>query len=221
MKLLFHALIKYLLGLLSVALLVFFSAGTPRYANGYLFLSLLFLPMLVLGIILFIRAPRLLQRRLNGREAERTQRGVLAASALMFPLGFIVSALDFRFGWSKVPAWLVCLASALFLVGYGIYAEVMRENAYLSRTVRVEEGQRVISSGLYSVVRHPMYLATLLMFLPIPLILGSFWGMLAFLLYPILLVLRIQNEERVLRERLPGYREYAARVRFRLLPFLW
>ena len=220
-RLFLSALTKYLLGLVLVALLLFLPAGTLAYPNGVLFLCLLFLPMLILGAVLFVRAPELLRRRLDGKEKERAQRGVLAFSALMFPAGFFVSTLDFRFGWSDVPLPAVSVASVLFLLGYGLYAEVMRENAYLSRTVKVEEGQTVVSSGLYRIVRHPMYLSTLLMFLPMPIILGSFWGLLAFLPYPFLLVFRILNEETVLKNELVGYAEYTARVRWRLLPFVW
>ena len=217
----FGALTKYLLGLVLVALLLFLPVGTLAYPNGVLFLCLLFLPMLILGTVLFVRAPELLRRRLDGKEKEKAQRGVLLFSALMFPTGFFVSTLDFRFGWSHVPLYAVFAASVLFLLGYVLYAEVMRENAYLSRTVKVEEGQTVVSSGLYRIVRHPMYLSTLMMFLPIPLILGSIWGLLAFLPYPVLLVFRILNEEKLLERELDGYSDYMARVRYRLLPFIW
>jgi protein-S-isoprenylcysteine O-methyltransferase Ste14 len=139
----------------------------------------------------------------------------------MFPIGFVISALDFRFDWSYVPTWLVIVASVLFLVGYGLYAEVMRENAYLSRTVEVQEGQTVISTGLYGFVRHPMYMATLLMFLPMPIILGSFFGLIPFALYPVLIIVRILNEEQVLRSELSGYSEYRKKVKYRLIPFIW
>ena len=182
---------------------------------------LLFIPMLVMGVVLLVRSPSLLEKRLDHKEKEATQRGVVAFSGLMFPVGFVLSALDFRFGWTSVPVWLVVLSSVLFLVGYGMYAEVLRENAYLSRTVGVQEGQTVISTGLYGIVRHPMYLATLLMFLPLPLILGSFWGLIPFVLYPVLIVIRILNEEKVLSDGLEGYAEYKTKVRYRLLPFIW
>jgi protein-S-isoprenylcysteine O-methyltransferase Ste14 len=221
MKLLINALLKYLLGLMLVSLLLFLPAGGFAYPNGWLFTALLFIPMLLLGVVLFVRSPELLKRRLDGKEKERAQRGVLAFSALLFPFAFLLSAFDFRFGWSRVPLPVVCIASALFLLGYGLYAEVMRENAYLSRTVKVEVGQTVISSGLYRIVRHPMYLSTLLMFLPMPLILGSYWGLAALLPYPALLVFRILNEEKLLCKELFGYTEYTARVRWRLLPFIW
>jgi len=221
MKLLFEALTKLLAGLLLLGLLLFLPAGTIFYPGGWLFMVLLFLPMLLLGVVLFIKAPGLLQKRLQNKEKQKAQQGVVALSGLMFPVGFILSALDFRFEWSKVPFWLTALSSVLFLIGYGTYAEVMRENAYLSRIVEVQQNQTVISTGLYRVVRHPMYLATLLMFLPLPLILGSFWGLIPFALYPVLLVVRILNEENLLTAGLDGYAEYKAKVRYRLIPFLW
>lgn len=221
MKLLFNALIKYALGIILVGALIFLPAWTLEYPYGWLFMALLFIPMLFVGAVLFVKSPKLLRKRLDNKEKERSQRGVIALSGLIFPLGFVLSALDFRFGWSKVPLWLVITASVLFLVGYVGYAEVMRENAYLSRTVEVQEGQRVISTGLYGIVRHPMYLATLLMFLPIPLILASFFGLIPFALYPLILIIRILNEEKILTEGLEGYSEYKFKVKYRLIPFIW
>ena len=221
MRLIFSALTKYIFGLVAVGALLFLPAWTFDYPGAWLFIALLFIPMLLLGAVLFAKAPSLLEKRLNNKEKESAQRGVIALSGLMFPIGFAVSALDFRFGWSGVPLWLVIVASVLFLIGYGAYAEVMRENAYLSRTVEVQEGQRVISTGLYGIVRHPMYLATLLMFLPLPLILGSLWGLIPFAVYPAVIVIRILNEERVLTDGLPGYAEYKKKVKFRLIPFIW
>lgn len=221
MKLIFNALTKYIMGFILVGALLFLPAWSFRYPGAWLFIALLFIPMLLMGIVLFARAPALLEKRLNNKENERTQKGVIALSGLMFPIGFILSALDFRFSLSSVPLWLVIVASSLFLVGYGMYAEVMRENAYLSRTVEVQEDQTVISTGLYGVVRHPMYLATLFMFLPLPLILGSFWGLIPFALYPTMIVIRILNEEKVLTQELMGYVEYKTRVKYRLIPFVW
>ena len=221
MKLIFSALTKYLLGLLLLGALLFLPAWTINYPQAWLFLSLLFIPMLLMGIVLLVKAPALLEKRLDNKEKERAQKGVIALSGLMFPIGFIVSALDFRFSLSTVPEWVTVVSSVLFLLGYAAYAEVMRENAYLSRTVEVQEGQKVISSGLYRIVRHPMYLATLLMFLPIPLILGSFWALIPFALYPIVIVIRIVNEERVLTDGLPGYAEYKKKTKYRLIPFIW
>lgn len=221
MKLLSSALSKWLCGLLLVAALLFLPAWTLDYFGAWLFLGVLFVPMLVMGAILLVKSPALLEKRLNAKEKEKSQQGVVALAGLIFPIGFVLSALDFRFAWSVVPMWLSVAAAALFLCGYGLYAEVMRENAYLSRTVEVQENQSVITTGLYGIVRHPMYLATLLMFLPIPLILSSLWGLIPFLCYPPLIIVRILNEERVLTDGLAGYAEYKTRVRYRLLPFIW
>ena len=176
MKLLFRAIAKFAAGLLLVAALLFLPAGTLAYPGGWRFIGLLFVPMLILGAVLFVKSPALLEKRLNAKEKEGAQKGVLALSALLFIAGFVVAGLDHRFGWSSVPPWTVILASAVLLISYALYAEVMRENAYLSRTVEVQEGQKVVSTGLYGVVRHPMYLATLLMFVPMPLILQSLWA---------------------------------------------
>lgn len=221
MKLLVNALLKFVSGLAAVGLLLFLPAGTLRYWNAWLFSALLFLPMLMVGILLFLKAPELLEKRLNTREQEGTQKAVVALSALIFCLGFVLAGLDFRFGWSHMPAWLVAAAAVLQLLSYGLYAEVMRENAYLSRTVEIQENQKVIDTGLYGVVRHPMYLAVTLLFLTIPLVLGSWPCFVLFLCTPALLVLRIRNEEQVLVRGLPGYTEYQQRVRWRLIPLIW
>ena len=221
MKLFLNALIKLIIGIVLVGALLFLPAWTLSYYNAWLFLALLFVPMLIMGIVLFVKSPSLLEKRLNSKEKERMQKGVVALSGLMFPIGFVLSAVDFRFGWSSVPLWLVITASALFLLGYGMYAEVTRENAFLSRTIEVQEGQSVVDTGLYGIVRHPMYLATLLMFLTIPLILGSLWGLIPFALYPVIIVIRILNEEKVLTESLNGYVEYKSKVKYRLIPFVW
>ena len=221
MKLIISAIIKYIIGVGAVGALLFLPAWTLNYPNGWLFMGLLFIPMLIMGIVMALRAPGLLEKRLNNKEKEKTQQGVVAISGLIFPAGFVLSALDFRYGWSDVPSWCVIAASVLFLIGYGLYAEVMRENAYLSRTVEVQQGQKVIDTGLSGVIRHPMYLATMLMFLPLPLILGSFWGLLPFALYPAVAIIRILNEEKVLREGLEGYIEYTKKVKYRLIPFIW
>jgi protein-S-isoprenylcysteine O-methyltransferase Ste14 len=221
MKLFISGLTKLILGLVLVGAMLFLPAWTLDFPGAWLFLGLLFVPMLIMGAVMLIKAPALLEKRLDGKEKEATQKGVVALSGLMFPAGFVLSALDFRFAWSHVPLWLVITASVLFLIGYGAYAEVMRENAYLSRTIKVEEDQTVIDTGLYGIVRHPMYLATLLMFLPLPLILGSFWGLIPFALYPVIIVVRILNEEKVLTEDLDGYAAYKQKVRYRLIPYLW
>jgi len=220
-KLLIGALTKYLAGLLLVAALLFLPAGTWYYPGAWLFLALLFLPILILGTVLFFRAPALLEKRLNHREQERTQRGVVALSGLSFVIGFVVAGLDFRFGWLPLPRWISITAAVLMVIAYALYAEVMRENAYLSRTVEVQSGQKVVDTGLYGIVRHPMYAATVLLFLTIPLVLGSLLSFVIFLSYPTLIVLRIRNEEAVLEAGLDGYTEYKKRVRYRLIPFIW
>ena len=221
MKLAISALIKFMVGLALVGLLLFLPAGTLSYANGWLFIGLLFLPMLLLGIVLLIRSPELLEKRLGAKEKENTQKGVVAASGLLFIVGFAVAGLDFRFGWSKMPLWVVIVASVVLLISYALYAEVMRENAYLSRTVEVREGQKVVDTGLYGIVRHPMYAVTVWLFLSIPVVLGSGWAFLCFLPYVALIVIRIINEEKLLTSELDGYEEYKKRVKYRLLPFIW
>ncbi len=220
-RVIMSALVKYVSGLLLVGLLVFLPAGTLNFANGWLFLGVLFLPILLLGIVLFIKAPELLKKRLEGKEDENTQRKVVGFSALIFVLGFIIAGLDFRFGWSKVPNVVVIISAVVTLVSYGIYAEVMRENAYLSRKIEVQQGQKVVDTGLYGVVRHPMYMATVFLFLSIPIMLGSWYSLLVFLVYPILIAVRIKNEEQVLTENLQGYAEYKQKVKYKLIPFVW
>ena len=189
--------------------------------NGWLFIGLLFGPMLILGIVLLLRSPDLLRKRLVTNEKENTQKRVVAASGLLFVAGFVVAGFDFRFGWSSVPAWVVIASSAVLLISYGLYAEVMRENAYLSRTVEVQKGQRVIKTGLYGVVRHPMYAVTLWLFLAIPLVLGSFVSLLCFVPYIAVIVVRIRGEEKLLEAELEGYTEYKKQVKYRILPFVW
>ena len=221
MKLLLSAIAKMIFGIALIGAMLFLPAWTFGYTGAWLFIGVLFVPMLLTGLVLFIKAPDLLKKRLDFKEKEKTQGGVIALSGLMFPVAFVLSALDFRFAWSRVPMWLSIVAAVLFLIGYALYAEVLRENAYLARTVEVQEGQKVISTGLYGIVRHPMYFATLLMFLPMPLILQSLWGLVPIALYPILIVVRIINEEKVLSEGLRGYKEYKTKVKKRLLPFIW
>ena len=221
MKLLINALTKFICGLILVGLLLFLPAGTFNYPNAWLFMGILFVPMIILGVVLFTKAPELLKKRLDTKEKESTQKGVVAFSALIFLIGFILAGLDFRFGLSKVPLAVVIIASLLFLVSYGLYAEVMRENAYLSRTVKVQENQKVIDTGLYGIVRHPMYMATILMFLSIPLVLGSWYAFVVFLLYPVIIAVRIKNEEQVLSKELNGYKEYKQKVKYKILPFIW
>ena len=221
MKLFLNASIKLALGIVLVGALLFLPARTIYFPNAWLFICLLFVPMTIMGIVLFIKAPRLLKKRLNSKEKQKTQKGVKTVLGLMFLVGFILCAIDFRFEWSNVPLWLIIASSILFELGYLMYAEVLRENAYLSRTVEVEQNQKVVSNGLYGMVRHPMYLATILLFLSIPLILGSWWSLVVFLFYPVFIVIRIQNEEKVLSEQLDGYWEYKKKVKYKLIPFVW
>jgi protein-S-isoprenylcysteine O-methyltransferase Ste14 len=220
-QLIINALCKMLGGLGLLALLLFLPAGTWHYWQAWLFIALLFIPMTGMGIWMLISSPELLAKRLNNKEKEQTQRHVVALSGLMFVGGFIVCGLDHRFAWSSMPLWVVVIAAVIFLVGYAMYAEVLRENAYLSRTIEVQENQQLIDTGLYSVIRHPMYTATLLMFLAMPVVLGSWWALLLFAFYPILIITRIRNEEQVLAAGLKGYTEYQKRVRWRLIPFVW
>ena len=216
-----NGLVKYIAGLVIMALLLFLPAGTMHYLGGWRLLLLLFVPMLIFGIVLVIAAPDLLARRLKSKEKRSVQSGIIRFSGLMFIAGFVVAGLDFRFVWSVVPQAVVYTAEALFLISYILYAEVMRENEWLSRTVEVSVGQTVVSTGLYSIVRHPMYTATVLLFLTMPLILGSWWAFAIFMLYIPMIVARIIDEERLLAVELDGYAEYCKCVRWRLLPFVW
>ncbi|MCQ4022387.1 MULTISPECIES: isoprenylcysteine carboxylmethyltransferase family protein [unclassified Ruminococcus] len=220
-KLIIQAVAKFLCGLLLIGVLLFLPAGTVRYAGAWRLIGLLFVPMLLVGVLLLIKAPGLLQKRLNDRESEGEQKTVIALSALEFIVCFVLAGLDFRFGWTRFPGWVTVVSCTLFLIAYALYAEVMRENAYLSRTVEIQENQQVISTGLYGIVRHPMYFAVILLFWAMPLVLGSLPAFLVMLPFPLLLVKRIRNEEKVLEEGLAGYREYEKKVRFRILPFIW
>ena len=207
MKLLLSALTKFICGFLIVGLLLFLPAGGFNYINAWIFLGLLFLPMIILGVVVFVKSPELLEKRLNAKEKENTQKGVVAISALLFIIGFVVAGLDFRFSWSKISNFVVVIAGVVLLVSYGLYGEVMRENIYLSRTVKVEENQKVIDSGMYGIIRHPMYGATIFLFLSIPIVLGSWWSLICFLPYVAVIVVRILNEEKVLEKNLEGYAE--------------
>lgn len=220
-KLLVNALVKFLCGILLIGVVLFLPAGTFCYPNAWLFMALLFIPMLLLGAILFLKAPKLLRKRLDSKEKETAQTGIVAASALMFVLSFVAAGLDFRFECSNVPAWLVISAAVIQLASYGLYAEVMRENAYLSRTVEVQENQKVVDTGLYGIIRHPMYTATILLFLAMPLVLGSWIAFVIMLSYPAIIIFRIRNEEKVLEQGLAGYKEYKQKVKYRLIPFVW
>ena len=221
MKLFIEALTKFACGLLLVGLLIFLPAGTLCYTHGWLLVGLLFVPMLIAGFIMMAKSPDFLKKRLDAKEKQATQKGVLAFSGLMFIAGFVVAGLDFRFGWSAIPSWVVITASVLFLVAYALYAEVMRENAYLSRTIKVEEGQTVVDTGLYGIVRHPMYAVTILLFLMIPLVLGSWYALIAFAFYPAIIIVRLKDEEALLTRELPGYEDYKKKVKFRIIPFIW
>ena len=221
MKLLIEALTKFTCGLLLVGLLIFLPAGTFCYTYGWLLIGLLFTPMLIAGFVMLAKSPDFLAKRLDVREKQGTQKGVVALAGLMFIAGFVVAGLDFRFGWSTVPTWVIIAASVLFLVAYALYAEVMRENAYLSRTIKVEEGQTVVDTGLYGVVRHPMYAVTILLFLMIPLVLGSWYALIVFAFYPAIIIVRLKDEEELLIKELAGYVEYKKKVKYRIIPFVW
>ena len=212
---------KFFAGVVVMVILLFVPAGTLRWRNGWLLMALLFVPMFLAGLVLMAKNPELLQKRLHAKEEQGEQKVVIALSAAMFLTGFILAGLSYRFGWLALPRWLVCAASAVFLLSYLLYAEVLRENAYLSRTIEVQQGQKVIDTGLYGVVRHPMYAATIFLFLSMPLILGSLPPFLIFLLYPAIIVRRIRNEEQVLEQGLEGYAAYERRVKYRLFPLIW
>lgn len=220
-KLLLNAVIKGIMGGIIVALLIFMPAGTFDFNNGWLLMGILFIPMFIMGIVMWLWCPDLLRRRLDSKEKRHTQLGVVKFSGLLFIIGFVIAGLDHRWGWSSVPNWVSLSGAALFLVGYVLYGEVMRENMWLSRTIHVEDNQKVVTTGLYSIVRHPMYAATLLMFLPIPIILGSWWAIPIFSLYIPIIVCRILDEESLLLNDLSGYTEYCNKLRWRLIPFVW
>lgn len=220
-KLFIQAIVKYLLGLTLFSFLLFVSAGTLKYWNAWLLIGVLFIPMLLVGIVLAIKNPKLLRKRLNAREKEAEQASVQQYGALMFVGGLVVAGLDYRYQWLVLPKWLVIVSTVLFIFSYLLYVEVLRENEYLSRTIEVQENQTVIDTGLYRIVRHPMYISTILLFLSMPLVLGSFFSFLIFLIYPAIIVKRIKNEEEILETGLEGYLEYKERVKYRLIPLIW
>lgn len=220
-KLFYSAIIKFIFGVLLVALLVFLPAGTLNFLNGCIFMSVLFIPMLTAGIIMMIKNPELLEKRLNAKEKRTEQNLVVKLSGLMFFVGFVIAGLDFRFKWFQIPKSIVIISTVIFLVGYALYAVVLRENTYLSRTIEVQKNQKVIDTGLYGIIRHPMYSATILLFLAMPLVLGSLISFPVFLVYPVLIVLRIKDEEKMLETELEGYIEYKKKVKYRLIPFIW
>ena len=220
-KLFLKALLKFLLGVLLVGLLIFLPAGSSGYKNGWLLMGVLFIPMFFAGIVMIFKNPKLLEKRLNAKEKRKEQSTVVKLSGLMFIAGFVVAGLGFRFNWYILPTVVVIPAAIIFVIAYILYAEVLRENTYLSRTVEVQENQKVIDTGLYGIVRHPMYSATLLLFLSMPLILGSIFSFLIFLAYPFIIGARIKDEEKFLEKELEGYSEYKSKVKYRLIPFIW
>lgn len=220
-RLLFQALTKFVVGLVVVGCLLFVPAGTLDYPQAWWLIGLLFVPMLIAGVVLMLRQPELLRRRLNAKEEQQEQKRVVALSGLIFVAMFVVAGLGRRFGWYMLPEWTICPAAVLFVAGYTLYAEVMRENVWLSRTIEVQQDQQVVSTGLYGIVRHPMYAATLLLFLSMPLVLGSPWAFLVMLLYVPIIALRIRNEEQVLERDLKGYKEYKQKVCYKVIPLVW
>ena len=220
-KLFVQALVKFLAGVLLVGLMIFLPAGTISFFNGWLFMGIMFVPMLLAGIALMIKNPDLLKKRLDAKEKSKEQDVVVKLSGLMFVAGFVVAGLGFRFGWYMLPKTASVVFAVAFVAAYALYAEVMRENTYLSRTIEVQENQKVIDKGLYGIVRHPMYSVTLLLFLSMPLVLGSVFSFLIFLAYPFIIAKRIRNEEEFLEKELDGYRGYKQKVRYRLIPFIW
>ena len=220
-NLLFQALTKFFLGVIIIGLLIFLPAGSFHYWQGWLLMGVLFVPMFVAGLVMMVKNPELLQKRLNAKEQEKEQKTVVALSGLLFVAAFVVAGLNWRFQWLVLPDWAVWVAAALFLLCYGLYAEVLRENTYLSRTIEVQEHQQVIDTGLYGVVRHPMYMATAILFLMMPLVLASPLSFAIMLLYIPLIAKRIRNEEAVLEQGLEGYSEYKQRVKYKVLPLIW
>ena len=215
------ASIRFLLGLVLVGLLLFLPAGTLHYPCGWLLVAVLFVPMFIAGVVMLFRSPQLLEKRLDTKEKEAEQKSVVALSGVMFIAAFVVAGLNFRYSWTVMPSWVVWSAVAVFLLSYIMYAEVLRENAYLSRTIGVQENQKVIDTGLYGMVRHPMYSATVLLFLSMPLVLGSLPSFVIMLVYIPLIAKRIRNEEAILLEGLNGYADYCSRVKYKIIPFIW
>lgn len=216
-----EAIAKFTLGVILVGGLLFLPAGTIAYPSGWLLMGILFVPMFLAGLVMLAKNPNLLRSRLDAKEKESEQSLVVKLSGLMFLCGFILAGLDFRFCWSRLPGWVSILGAVLFLTAYALYAEVLRENTWLSRTIEVQEGQTVVSTGLYGIVRHPMYAVTVLLFLSMPLVLGSVPAFAVFCTYPAIIARRIRNEEEVLKRDLPGYTEYCQTVRWRMIPYIW
>lgn len=220
-KLFFEAILKFILGFIVIGLLLFLPAGDIDYYNGWLFMGILFIPMFIAGIIMMLKSPSLLKSRLNTKEKESEQKEVVALSGLMFLAGFIIAGLNYRFNWTQLPNAVIIIGTIIFIISYIVYAEVLRENAFLSRTIEVQESQKVIDTGLYRIVRHPMYTATIFLFSSMPLVLNSIISFIIFLMYPFIIVKRIKNEEEVLEKELKGYKEYKNRVKYKMIPFIW
>lgn len=220
-ELFLQAIIKFTAGVILVGILIFLPAGTFAYSQGWIFMTILFVPMFAAGIVMMLKNPDLLRKRLNAKEKQAEQSMVVKLSGLMFLVGFVLAGLNFRFGWIILPGWVSKVAAVFFLLSYLLYAEVLRENTYLSRTIEVQENQKVIDTGLYGIVRHPMYSATVILFLSMPLVLGSIISFVVFLAYPLIIAKRIRNEEEVLEEGLEGYKDYKKKVKYRLVPFVW
>ena len=221
MKLLIQTITKFMLGVLLIGAMLFLPAGTLNFWNAWLFMALLFIPMFFVGLILWLKDKELLKKRLNGREKEATQKHVILLTSIIFILGFVLAGLDFKYNWTRLPNWTVVIGSIVLLVSYALYIEVMRENAYLSRTIEIQENQKVVDTGLYGIVRHPMYMATTFLYLSFPLVLGSLIAFIIFLPFPLVLVKRIKNEEEVLENGLEGYKEYKTKVKYKMIPFIW
>ena len=220
-ELFFQAILKFIAGVILIGLLIFIPAGTIEFWNGWLFMGILFVPMFGAGIVMMVKNPELLKKRLNAKEKQKEQNIVIKLSGLMFLVGFILAGLNYRFEWHVLPAGVSIGAAVVFLLAYLLYAEVLRENTYLSRTIEVQENQKVIDTGLYGIVRHPMYSVTVVLFLAMPWVLGSAIAFLVFLVYPFIIAKRIKNEEEVLEQGLKGYKEYKEKVKYRLIPFVW
>ena len=220
-KLFIQAILKFALGVILIGLLIFLPAGTIEFFYGWLFMGVLFVPMFLAGIVMMIKSPDLLKKRLNAKEKENEQKQVVALSGLMFIVGFIVAGFNYKYSWIIMPKPVVIISTIIFLVGYALYAEVLKENQYLSRTIEVQENQKVIDIGLYGIVRHTMYMATILLFLAMPLVLGSIISFIIFLVNPFIIAKRIKNEEEVLEKELDGYIEYKKKVKYKMIPFIW
>lgn len=216
-----QAIIKFSLGALLIGLMIFLPAGSIAFYNGWLLMAILFVPMFIAGVIMMVKNPSLLEKRVNAKEKEKNQDYVVKLSGIMFLAGFIVAGLNFRYKWHTIPTSVVAVATVVFILSYILYAEVLRENTYLSRTIEIQENQKVIDTGLYSIVRHPMYLSTLFLFLSMPIVLGSVFSFIIFLAYPFIIAKRINGEEKLLEKELPGYAGYKKKVKYRLIPFIW